>query len=751
MDRIWFDKPAKRWEEALPLGNGRIGAMAHGATAFEHFQLNEDTCWFGGWRDRNNPDAKRALPIVREMLLNGKIHDAEQLMVQAFSGMPQSQHPYQKLGDLKLYMSHGDAPYEKYIRELDLSSAIYRCSYSVKGVNYEREAFISAPDDVLAVHIKADCPAAVCFSANIGRDCYDCQTLQTGGLSEWAMADTEVQKANGILCLGSLGEDSNRYGFEIRITTVGGYVERIGDNLNVKYADEATLLLTAGTSFRMKDIPHELSLIFDKAFAFDYDKLKQRHISDYRKFYDRVELHLGDDNQQDDIPTDVRLSSLTCESEDTVPDKLYFNFGRYLMISGSRPGSMPLNLQGIWCKDYDSAWQSKYTININTEMNYWPAECCNLPEMHMPLFDLINRMVPNGRRTAEKMYGCRGWVAHHNTDLWGDTAVQDHWIPGSYWVMGAAWLCTHQWKHYLYTADKDFLRESFPIMREAAEFFLDFLIEYKGYLVTCPSVSPENTYILPSGEQGANSIGTTMDNQILHDLFSQCIKAAEVLGVDDELNERIKAALSRLVPIRIGKYGQIMEWIEDYDEVEPGHRHISQLYGLHPSDMITPDETPELAEAAGQTLKRRLSFGGGHTGWSRAWIINNYARLFDGEEAFKNFRLLLIKSTLPNMFDNHPPFQIDGNFGGICGIVQMLVQSNERRTVLLPALPSKWPTGSVRGIKLVGGCTLDMEWENGRLRDYSIHSERACKIKIVYCNASTDYFLNENDNITIKL
>ena len=424
---------------------------------------------------------------------------------------------------------------------------------------------------------------------------------------------------------------------------------------------------------------------------------------------------------------------------------MYFNFGRYLMISGSRPGTLPLNLQGIWCKDYQSAWGSKFTININTEMNYWPAESCNLSELHMPLFDHIERMLPNGKVTAEKMYGCRGFVAHHNTDMWGDCAVQDQWVPGSYWVMGAAWLCTHQWKHFLYTRDIEFLKKTFPIMRESALFFLDFLIDHNGYLVTCPSVSPENTYILPNGEQGANGIGVTMDNQILRDIFTQCIKAAEILGVDDDLNEQIKTALSKIKPDRIGKHGQIMEWIEDYDEVEPGHRHISHLYGLHPSSQITPDGTPELCAAASKTLERRLANGGGHTGWSRAWIINNYAKLWNAEKAYENYEQLLVKSTLPNLFDNHPPFQIDGNFGGCAGVAEMLVQSNEERTVLLPALPEAWKSGHVSGICIQGGAELELEWKDEKLVSFIVTAKKDIKTAIIYKDKIFDISMNEGD------
>ncbi len=792
-DRLFYNKPAMRWEEALPLGNGRIGAMAHGAVGFEYFQLNEDSCWFGGFRDRNNPDAKKALPKIREYLKNGQIAKAEELMLAALSGVPKSEHPYQTLGDLCIYMKHGWAA-EDYTRELDIANAVYKCSYRIGETVYTREAFISAPDDCLVVRITSEGNAKISFDCDISREPYETDIKKTGEclkdiddnigkesdteLGCWEYTEEKLQKSHGLICMGNTGGGGVDYGFELRAYAKNGTVRIIGASLGVRDADEAVLILTAGTSFRMKDIEKECGEILDKAFAFSYDELKERHIADYKKYYDRVSLNIEGSDKYDDVPTDERLKNLKerieagCHSErskesgkdssgishqddkasrnddiyDIGLDILYFNFGRYLMISGSRPGTLPLNLQGIWCKDYQSAWGSKFTININTEMNYWPAESCNLSELHMPLFDHIERMLPNGRVTAEKMYGCRGFVAHHNTDIWGDCAVQDQWVPGSYWVMGAAWLCTHQWKHYLYTKDTEFLKRCFPIMREAAEFLLDFLIEYDGYLVTCPSVSPENTYILPNGEKGANGIGVTMDNQILRDLFSQCIKAAKILDVDDELNTKIKEALSKIKPDRIGKHGQIMEWIEDYDEAEPGHRHISHLYGLHPSSQITPDGTPELCAAASKTLERRLANGGGHTGWSRAWIINNYAKLWNAEKAYENYEQLLVKSTLPNLFDNHPPFQIDGNFGGCAGVAEMLVQCNEERTVLLPALPEAWKSGHVSGICIQGGAELGLEWKDGKLVSFIVKAKKDLKTAIIYKDKIFDISMNEGDS-----
>ncbi len=395
-------------------------------------------------------------------------------------------------------------------------------------------------------------------------------------------------------------------------------------------------------------------------------------------------------------------------------------------------------------------WDCKYTININIQMNYWPAEVCNLSECHRPLLELIRKMVENGRDTARRMYGCRGFMAHHNTDIWGDCVTQDHWLPGSFWVMGAAWLCTHQWTHYMYTQDKEFLAESFPIMREAALFFLDFCIEDGGYLKTCPSVSPENTFILPNGEKGSNTAGVTMDNQILRDLFGQCIQAAEILGVSDELNEQIKAASEKLMPTRIGRKGNILEWQEDYEEAEPGHRHISHLYGLHPSEQITMDGTPELAKAARVTLERRLSHGGGHTGWSRAWIINHYAKLWDGEAAYHNLEQILAKSTLPNLFDNHPPFQIDGNFGATAAIAEMLVQSTSQRIVLLPALPAVWKSGFVKGLCVKGGAEVDICWQDGVLTRAVIRAKHGICTKVRYRDETMELILKAGEERIVQ-
>lgn len=730
MSKLWYQQPAKVWEEALPLGNGKLGAMIFGDVSKEHIQLNEDSVWYGGPVDRNNPDAKENLPKIQELILAGKISEAERLMKYALSGTPQSQHPYQTLGDLHINFEN-QFDIKEYTRSLSLDTAVYQCNYSSEGVTYQREAFISAPDNVLVMRLTANKGKKINFDALLIR---------------WRFYDYVAKvSSDGIMLGGNLGKGGMDFAMMLKASCKGGSVKVIGEHLLIEDADEAILYFTAGTTYRMTNLKEELEKTLDHAMSYSYDTLKQRHVEDYQKLYNRVRFELEQTAQYDNLPTDQRLQAASEGKVDTGLSKLYFDYGRYLLISSSREGTLPATLQGIWNKDMTPPWDSKYTININTEMNYWLAETCNLSECHLPLFDLIKKMLPNGQITAQKMYGCRGFVAHHNTDIWGDTAVQDLWIPGSYWVMGAAWLCTHQWTHYEYTKDKAFLEEAFPIMREAALFFMDFMLEKDGYLVTCPSVSPENTFILPSGEKGANSLATTMDNQIIRDLFNQCIMAAGVLGIDDELNRQIKAAVDRLVPTRIGKHGQIMEWIEDYEEEEPGHRHISQLYGLHPSEQITMDGTPELAKAARITLERRLAHGGGHTGWSRAWIMNHYAKLWDREKAYYNLEMLLAKSTLPNLFDNHPPFQIDGNFGGTAAIAEMLVQSTSERIILLPALPSQWNSGSISGLCVKGGLQLSMEWKDGNIIKCIFSANTDVTTKVMYRDKSISLILNKSE------
>lgn len=753
MSALLYEQPAKEWEEALTLGNGRMGAMVYGGAVNEHIQLNEESIWYGGRMDRDNPDTLKNLPKIRKLLLDGEIKKAERLMRLTMSGCPESAHPYQTLGDLYLDFAP-EGKIEGYTRKLDLERAVAAVSYSCAGVRYTRTIFASHPADCIVMCIEADRPGSVSVEARFSRP-------------ERAYNGVDRIGSDTIVMHGDLGKHGYDFAMSLRAVSEGGSVRQLGEYLVVENADKVWLYIAADCTYhcqselksRMAEkmqqadssqenaagygaawesetalelLKERMKAVLDAAVAKDYSELLDGHIRDYRELFARVDFSLEEEEENQsiceaagdkaDIATD-KLLAMAADG-DVRPElfKLYFDFGRYLLIACSRAGGLPATLQGLWNKDMLPPWDCKYTININTEMNYWPAENCNLSECHEPLFELLKKMLPNGQRTAKNMYGCRGFVAHHNTNIEGETSVQDLWIPGSYWVMGAAWLCTHQWTHYLYTRDKEFLRENFHIMREAAQFFLDFMIEVDGYLMTCPSVSPENSYILPNGEKGANGVGVTMDNQIIRDLFSQCSEAADILGVDDELNRQIKAAKERLLPTQIGPDGRILEWRENYQEFEPGHRHISHLYGLHPSSQITMDGTPQLAQAARRTLEGRLSHGGGHTGWSRAWIINHYAKLWDGDAAYDNLCKLFTSSTYPNLFDKHPPFQIDGNFGATAAIAEMLVQSNEDRIVLLPALPSQWKTGHIYGIRVVGNASIDLSWQNGDLNTAVLHA-----------------------------
>lgn len=770
MSRLWYRAPAKEWEEALPLGNGRLGAMVYGGTAQEQIQVNEESIWYGGPVERNNPDMKEQLPRIRELLFDGRIAEAEQLMWHAMSGCPNGQHPYQTLGDIRVGFD-GIGETASYERELDLEQAVCRVRFSAEGTAYRREYFISHPADCMVMRFTADKPGKISFWA---------------GLERWRFFDGVKQSGGGEICLyGNLGRGGIEFAMMLRARVKGGRLRLLGEHIVVEDADEAELYFSADTSWHYtpaekeeavaswlratEDKPQDwmnaegmssyerqeirmqqglqellqgsLRRRLEEAQRRGYDALLEAHAADYRELFGRTSLELEWDHRAEQLPTDERVELASRQPADMGLAPLYFDYGRYLLIACSRPGGLPATLQGLWNRDMTPPWDGKYTININTEMNYWLAESGNLSQCHMPLFDLIRRMVPNGRRTAREMYGCRGFVCHHNTDINGDTAPQDLWIPGSYWVMGAAWLCTHQWTHYQYTRDLQFLKEQFPIMCEAALFFLDFLVEDGPYLVTCPSVSPENTYILPGGEKGANGIGVTMDNQILRDLFGQCMEAFAVLKEQGECDETVRAAMAeaeiadipafirqveetraRLIPTQISERGTILEWRQDYEEWEPGHRHISHLYGLHPSEQITVDDTPELARAARATLEQRLAHGGGHTGWSRAWIINHYAKLWDGAAAYRNIEQLLGSSTYPNLFDRHPPFQIDGNFGGAAAMAELLVQSNSRRVALLPALPEVWGSGSVRGLRIQGNASIDLSWQDGVLKHCQIHA-----------------------------
>ena len=707
---LWYTTPADDWNKALPLGNGRIGAMVFSQPIDEKIQLNEDSVWSGGYRERNNKNAYENLEKVRQLLFDEKISEAEAYVYDLFCGTPANQRHYMPLGDLSI-KHYKESEFDFHTRSLDLSTALSLTEYTLSGVRFKRECFVSCPDDVLVLHITADKAASV--SVRIGID----------GRDDYFDDNSPVSDSEILYYGGSGGEDGINFAAFIKVLSKGGSVSRYGSFIRTEDCDEVTVLLSAATSFRVDDYLGRAKRDVKEALAYTYEQLKERHIADHKALFDRAKITLDDPCDFSNTPTNERLVRIKEGKRDNKLTELYHAFGRYLYIAGSREGSLPLNLQGIWNKDMWPAWGCKFTININTEMNYWAAESCALSELHTPLFELIERMRPNGRVTAKEMYNCSGFVCHHNTDIWGDTAPQDLWMPATQWPMGAAWLCLHIMEHYRFTQDKDFLASKYDTIKEAAQFFVDFLIEDKqGHLVTCPSVSPENTYITESGTKGSLCIAPSMDSQIITCLFNDVIEAQEILDTDHAFGKRLRAILDRLPQPEVGKYGQIKEWAIDYDEAEPGHRHVSQLFALYPASLISVRKTPELAKAAAATLERRLSHGGGHTGWSRAWMINFYARLHDGEQVYKNIEALLAHSTAENMFDMHPPFQIDGNFGGTAGITEALLQSENGEIIVLPALPDKWESGSFEGLKARGGFTVSCKWKNNKAERITILS-----------------------------
>lgn len=712
---LWYKQPAENWDQALPVGNGRIGGMIFGKPTDELVQLNEDSIWSGGFRKRNNSKAFDNLDKIRTAIKEGRTKDAENICCDAFYGTNENQRHYQPLGDLHIWQDGTDG-YIDYKRQLDLETAVCKTEWTSGGVKYERSIFVSKPDEVMVIYFTASEKGKISFVSVIdGKD-----------------DDYDKNEAYDDKTLLFTMSDGIPYAAAVSCSAEGGKCYTDANRIRVENADTAVIALACQTSYRTGDYEKKAIGQAKTALRQGAGSLILRHIRDYQSLYERCRLSLNDNSSGNSaFPTNERLALLKEGGKDNKLAEMYFNFSRYLMIAGSREGTLPLNLQGIWNKDMWPAWGGKYTININTEMNYWGAEIQNLPECHTPLFDHIERMRENGRITAREMYHCSGSVCHHNTDIWGDTAPQDKWLPGTLWPMGMAWLCLHIYEHYLFTGDKKFLEEKYDTMREAAEFFVDYLIEdEKGRLITSPSVSPENTYITKDGAYGTICQGPSMDSQILDCLFKAVSESADILDCDRAFAEKMREMRSRLPKPEIGKYGQIMEWAEDYDEAEPGHRHISQLFALYPADIISKNGTPELADAAVATLNRRLSHGGGHTGWSRAWIINMWARLYNGEKTGENIRALLSNSTNPNMFDMHPPFQIDGNFGGGAGIAEAILQSHSGEISLLPALPPEWSAGSVKGIAARGGFELSFKWSDGCVKECEILSKcgNECRI-----------------------
>ena len=714
---IKLDHPADEWVKGLPIGNGRLGAMVTGQVSEESLLLNEETFFYGGPKSRYNPDTAEYTGKIRKLLWDKKPEEAQFLARSAMTGNPRYISAYQPAGDLRIVFYKHGGNISSYLRVLDLDEAVASVCYELDGIRYKREYFSSFESNVIVYSVTGDSP--VTLMANLNRRPFE---EITGKINSRTAA-----------IWGRCGAEGVQYFGCARMAVRGGECKTIGDSLVAFNANQVVIYISYSTDYRGNTGFREEALeAVERAEQKGYETIKAGHTAIYKSLFDRVSLSVNDTVTPDET-TDKLLEKSRQGGTSDYPGILAFNMGRYLLISSSYKCRLPANLQGLWNGSYTPPWESAYTVNINLQMNYWPAEVCNLAVCHESLFDLLEMVMERGKETAKKIYNCRGSLAHHNIDLWGDSNPEGHFGSSPFWVMGGAWLALHFWEHYLYGRDREFLEyRAFPVMEQALLFFTDYLTEDEnGTLHTGPSISPENTYITPDGQQSSLCMSPSMDIQIIKELFKAYSGASEILGTGEKLKKTMQEKIDRLPKTKLTGDGRIREWLEDYEEKEPGHRHISHLFALHPGTQIT-EKTPELMEAAEKTLNRRIANGGGHTGWSGAWTALQWARLKKGDLAYRHVLALLNGRTIENMLSVHPPFQIDGNFGLTAAIAEMLVQSHAGYCELLPALPGVWKKGRVNGLRLRGGITADISWDEGRLTEAVLTADQDTQAKIRY-------------------